>query len=575
MRIRARVVSAFGVLIAMIAMMAVMCLAFIERIQSRATVVHDDHLRVLAAATRTLDAWEDGVSANALRMRAAGLAPTDAATRARAARDSAESAWQEVATRLAARDGHAGTTAVDAALMDTRAATVAFLDALSAGDRVRADSAAGSVDIAVSRLRAPMTALIREEQDAATARFVEGHRTYRFVRGLILVGAPLMVLFCLVVALRTAHYLSQGVARVVEAIEAMRRQVIPIVRDGASAIARGALDNAVEVSPTRFDVRSRDEIGEIGEALNAVNDDLVGTAAAVERSRHAMRSTVAVAGTVIDAARGGDLAHRVPTDGLEGAYRDLAAGLNETLAAVAAPLQATADALRRVADRDLTARVRRDDPGEYHRLNSAINEAASQLGAALGEIERAVAQVSAAAADVAAGGQSLAEGSSAQAAAIDEAETHLQLLEDRARENADGAARAREVVGSARAEAAVGRTVMGELATSIDEMRDSADATARILRTIEDIAFRTNLLALNAAVEAARAGEELASQSLMMREMVQRFRVADRPDVDRAVISRSKSDGPRIRETRSPVMRRPTGSNPARPEAHKSSSVIP
>ena len=54
---------------------------------------------------------------------------------------------------------------------------------------------------------------------------------------------------------------------------------------------------------------------------------------------------------------------------------------------------------------------------------------------------------------------------------------------------------------------AEGRASMGRLSTAIDNIKSSSDQTARIVKTIDEIAFQTNLLALNAAVEAARAGD--------------------------------------------------------------------
>jgi methyl-accepting chemotaxis protein len=83
----------------------------------------------------------------------------------------------------------------------------------------------------------------------------------------------------------------------------------------------------------------------------------------------------------------------------------------------------------------------------------------------------------------------------------------LQETTASARQSATNALEARGLAERARASAAAGVTRMDRLSEAVGEIKQSSDATAKIVKTIDEIAFQTNLLALNAAVEAARAGE--------------------------------------------------------------------
>ncbi|HVS53525.1 MAG TPA: methyl-accepting chemotaxis protein [Opitutaceae bacterium] len=117
------------------------------------------------------------------------------------------------------------------------------------------------------------------------------------------------------------------------------------------------------------------------------------------------------------------------------------------------------------------------------------------------------AQVVAAAGQVSAGSQSLAEGSSEQAASLEETSASLEEMASMAQRNTDSAQQAREVATRTRTSADTGMARMQEMLRAMDAIKASSDEVAKIMRTIDDIAFQTNILALNAAVEAARAGE--------------------------------------------------------------------
>jgi len=116
-------------------------------------------------------------------------------------------------------------------------------------------------------------------------------------------------------------------------------------------------------------------------------------------------------------------------------------------------------------------------------------------------------QTASAAEQVSAASQSLAQGASEQAAAIEETSSSLEEMSSMTKQNAGNAQQANNLMTEAGQLVARGQESMGRLTAAIEEIKKSSDETAKIVKTIDEIAFQTNLLALNAAVEAARAGD--------------------------------------------------------------------
>jgi methyl-accepting chemotaxis protein len=133
-------------------------------------------------------------------------------------------------------------------------------------------------------------------------------------------------------------------------------------------------------------------------------------------------------------------------------------------------------------------------------LTRVLNRIASTLAEGAG-------QVAAASRQVAASSQSLARGSSEQASAIQETSSSLEEISAMTKRNALGATEANSEVEESVLMVVHAQDAMVRLSDAIGEIKRSARETARIVKTIDEIAFQTNLLALNAAVEAARAGE--------------------------------------------------------------------
>jgi len=140
-------------------------------------------------------------------------------------------------------------------------------------------------------------------------------------------------------------------------------------------------------------------------------------------------------------------------------------------------------------------------------LGTSLKRMGDNLGSMFGNIRSSTSQVSTGAKQVADGAQSLAQGATEQAASIQQLSSSISDIAEKTKKNAETAERTSRLSVSIKDNAEKGSRQMNDMIAAVKEINDASQSISKIIKTIDDIAFQTNILALNAAVEAARAGQ--------------------------------------------------------------------
>jgi methyl-accepting chemotaxis protein len=184
----------------------------------------------------------------------------------------------------------------------------------------------------------------------------------------------------------------------------------------------------------------------------------------------------------------------------------LGAAFSESIASIRAYIADITKVLGEMSRGNLTVTSDLDYIGDYAELKNSCTGILTSLNDTLGQINQASEQVSSGSEQVSNGAQALAQGATEQASSVEELSATITEISTQVKENAEHATNASKNVNDVRSEIEVSNQHMSEMVNAMSQINDSSSQIGKIIKTIEDIAFQTNILALNAAVEAARAG---------------------------------------------------------------------
>ena len=235
-----------------------------------------------------------------------------------------------------------------------------------------------------------------------------------------------------------------------------------------------------------------------------------------------LRQVISGQQRVVEAANRGDFSERIELAGLNGFQKEMGESLNQLAQTTGASIEDVKHTMRALSEGDLTTTIDKEYEGAFGEMKSYANDTVFKLSAIISEVNTATQALTSAAEQVAATSQSLSQGASEQAASVEETSASMEQMTASISQNTDNAKVTDTMASKAAGEAAQGGDAVKATVSAMKQI-------AQKITIIDDIAYQTNLLALNAAIEAARAGEHgkgFAVVAAEVRKLAERSQIA-------------------------------------------------
>jgi methyl-accepting chemotaxis protein len=508
LRMGPKLIAAFSVVALLCAVVGLAGVSSMGKLSAHTEALYEEQIVPLQRLKAVSDHYATDLADATHKVRDGGMSWTQGRVGLEEARRSIDENWKAYLATITTTEEQALADEAQRIKANTDAAAEELLAILRSEDYATLEMfSSGALYPEIDPLRRKLQELVELQLTQAEQVYQAASSGYRQARLITFAIILLAIITAVVLGAYLARSITGRLSRVVAALERLRSQDMASMGHASEALSRGDISVRIEAKSDRLKMASNDEVGMLAMGIDGIIEQTRVTAESFGRAQNSLGALITETDGLVAAARSGDMERRGDTTHFEGGFRDTIAGVNELLEVVGASMSAVSGALEKAADRDLTARVGGEFKGSFARIQEITNRTLENLDLALHEVTVASQEVASASGQISDGSQSLASGASQQASSLEEVSSSLQELASMTRQNTGSAQEARSLTEGTRGSVKQGVDSMGRLSSAVERIKASSDATAKIVRTIDEIAFQTNLLALNAAVEAARAGD--------------------------------------------------------------------